>query len=415
MKHIYLFNEISHGTVYGIGAYIRQLALCLKDEEGMTFSIVHLHDNHEKEFKTEKTPEGYTIYYFPCVQDETLTYNDRYYRNIWFILSSHLKLKNREDGLYFHLNSSAQYPLIKLLKKKHPFSRILYTIHFQGWSFKDNMSCSGKNIDRKKKRLTDKEKKSMTLLYENEKKIYNEVDRIICLSKYTKKMLLADYHVPGDKISLIYNGLKDEAIFLSKEDKVKIKKRLFFPEQSRLILFAGRLVKMKGIDILIDAFKLLLKDLPDFHLIIAGDGDFSTYLEKCKGFRHKITFTGRLDKDELYRYYQLADVGVMPSIHEQCSYVAIEMMMFGLPVVTSNAPGLSEMLTGENSRYKVEAKKQDDEIYISAVSLKNKIMKALSDKGYGKRLREQYENAYDLKIMKKNYINTILKSAGTNG
>jgi hypothetical protein len=42
-------------------------------------------------------------------------------------------------------------------------------------------------------------------------------------------------------------GLEDEAIFLSNEEKTSLKKRLFFSEKSRIILFAGRLVKMKGV------------------------------------------------------------------------------------------------------------------------------------------------------------------------
>jgi hypothetical protein len=93
MKHIYIFNEISHGTIYGIGTYLRQLVLCLKDEKDIMFSIVHLHAG-KKEFKKEKTPEGYNIYYFPSVQGETMTNNDWYYRNVWFILSSYINIKN---------------------------------------------------------------------------------------------------------------------------------------------------------------------------------------------------------------------------------------------------------------------------------------------------------------------------------
>jgi glycosyltransferase len=388
MKHLYVFNEISQGALYGVGTYIRQLALCLKAEKEITLNVVNLHDD-VKEFNIEESSEGYTIYHFPYTQISTIADDDRYYRNIWFILSAFIPINNHTDQLFFLLNSLVQYSLIKLIRSNFPFGRILFTLHYQEWRFKENMSLFGRIIDQ-------------TGI---ERNFYHDVNHIICLSKYTKKILLNHYHVSEDKISVIYNGIKDEAIFLSNEEKKSVKTRLFFSEQSRLVLFVGRLDETKGVGVLIDAFGLLLKEFPDSHLIIIGNGDIDYYLKKCKDIWHKVTFTGRLNKDELYPFYQIADVGVMPSKNEQCSYVAIEMMMFGLPMVASASTGLSEMFSGENLKYKVKVKEKDEKMYISPVSLKNKIIEALSDEGYGKRLRKQFEDVYDLEIMKKYYLN----------
>ena len=66
-----------------------------------------------------------------------------------------------------------------------------------------------------------------------------------------------------------------------------------------------------------------------------GDGFYSYYLNSCNPTWNKITFTGKLNKEDLYKLYQIADIGVLPSFHEQCSYVAIEMMMYGIPLVAS--------------------------------------------------------------------------------
>jgi len=60
----------------------------------------------------------------------------------------------------------------------------------------------------------------------------------------------------------------------------------------------------------------------------------------------KITFAGKVDKELLSVFYQISDVGVMASFHEQCSYVAIEMMAYGI-LVGTDTTGLKEMLEDE--------------------------------------------------------------------
>ena len=323
-----------------------------------------------------------------------------------FFNASAVSLKNKSDILFFHFNYYQHLPLIKHVREKYPFGRTIFTIHFQDWCFalKGNTSYFKRIINTEKEQLKDDSEKNILIQYEEDVTIYNTVNNVICLSEYTRKLLIEDYKIPDKKISLIYNVLKDEAVFLSKNKKASLKKRLFIDEKDKIILFAGRLDDIKGVDVLIKAFKLLLRKNTDYHLVIAGDGNYPVYLKECNDIWHKITFTGRLDKNELYRYYQLADIGVMPSTHEQCSYVAIEMMMFGLPVVASDSTGLSEMFSGQNSRYKIKVKENNDNVSLSPVILKNKIIAALSNNDYGTRLRKQYENVYTDKIMRDKYL-----------
>jgi len=61
----------------------------------------------------------------------------------------------------------------------------------------------------------------------------------------------------------------------------------------------------------------------------------------------RITITGTFSKKQLADYYTMADVGVVPSYVEQCSYTTIEMMLFKLPIVASQVDGLKEMITEE--------------------------------------------------------------------
>ena len=50
----------------------------------------------------------------------------------------------------------------------------------------------------------------------------------------------------------------------------------------------------------------------------------------------KVTLTGRLDKELLSYWYRMADIGVIPSYAEQCCYVGLEMMSYGLPIIASD-------------------------------------------------------------------------------
>jgi len=101
---------------------------------------------------------------------------------------------------------------------------------------------------------------------------------------------------------------------------------------------------------LLSAFNQLVGKFANARLVIAGDGNFKNALEQIKCNWGKVTFTGNIPYSELEKLYQIATIGIIPSIYEQCSYVALEMMKFGLPVVVTAVPGLRELyINGENA------------------------------------------------------------------
>ena len=89
-----------------------------------------------------------------------------------------------------------------------------------------------------------------------------------------------------------------------------------------------------------------------------GEGDFALYLKECKGYWNKITFTGKLAKSELNKFYQIADIGILLSLHEQCSYVVLEMLSYGIPIIGSDSTGLKEMIENKNQLIKYRYKKE---------------------------------------------------------
>jgi len=163
---------------------------------------------------------------------------------------------------------------------------------------------------------------------------------------------------------------------------------------------------------LIEAFRILLNENINCRLIIIGSGDDSIYFQQTEYIWSRVIFTGRIDKDLVYKFYQIADVGVMPSFSEQCSYVAIEMMMHGLPIVGTDSTGLSEMILDGINGYKVNLKESEDSIILDCSELSKSIKKIIKNPKHQKQLsqgsRNHYLSKYTFDSMKKQY-NKILR------
>lgn len=113
------------------------------------------------------------------------------------------------------------------------------------------------------------------------------------------------------------------------------------------VLFVGRLVAQKGVDILLRAFGLVRHRLPDARLVVVGDGDQALYLRRLArylGLMPRVRFAGWQTGPELVRRYGEADVVAVPSRYEPFGLVALEAMSCARPVVASRVGGLAEIV-----------------------------------------------------------------------
>jgi glycosyltransferase involved in cell wall biosynthesis len=147
---------------------------------------------------------------------------------------------------------------------------------------------------------------------------------------------------------------------LASQKKKMIRRQLGFNEKERLILFVGLIEERKGIKHLLQAFNNLSKKYTNIRLVIAGDGDYKEVFERTKNCSGRITLTGKVPREEVCLLYQIADIGVIPSVFEQCSYVALEMLKYGLPVVVSAVSGLKELYIDHKNALLVPLVKTDD-------------------------------------------------------
>jgi glycosyltransferase involved in cell wall biosynthesis len=96
----------------------------------------------------------------------------------------------------------------------------------------------------------------------------------------------------------------------------------------------------------------VLEKFTDVRYIVVGDGPEREKLERIADKReltNNVDFVGELRNNELPRYYSMADVFVLPSVHEGFGIVKLEAFAFGVPVIVTNGGGAVEGVNhGEN-------------------------------------------------------------------
>lgn len=122
---------------------------------------------------------------------------------------------------------------------------------------------------------------------------------------------------------------------------------LGLPPTGRLVLFMGRLDPKKGLELLIDAMRILVASHPDAHLMIAGraeprefDRKLQTWIRES-GVQDRIHLVGFLDGRAKVAAFADADVWVLPSRAENFGVARLEAMAAGVPVVISDQMSLA--------------------------------------------------------------------------
>ncbi|NIM91377.1 MAG: glycosyltransferase [Candidatus Aminicenantes bacterium] len=165
-----------------------------------------------------------------------------------------------------------------------------------------------------------------------------------CISSYLEK---SARKLGAKKTLIVPNG-----VYLNRSrnlDNRKLKKKLGIGEY-RIILTAGRLIKTKGIEYLIEALPKVLERQNNTKLIIIGDGPEKPRLLSLSdelGLRHEVLFLGSIPQDEVFSYMNASDVFVGPSLFEGLGNVFIEAMACGTPVIGTSVGGIREIIENE--------------------------------------------------------------------
>jgi glycosyltransferase involved in cell wall biosynthesis len=181
---------------------------------------------------------------------------------------------------------------------------------------------------------------------------------IIAITGFTRKYLIETYHIPAEKVTLVYQGTDAERFRHSDSAWKEAQNRYPLPRSASPILGSiGSFEPRKGHPVLFDALKELVNSsLPTAHLMMVGDGPDEMMLkEKVKtlGLERHISFFPFTDEPNTI--FERLDMTVLPSLNKEgLPNVLLESMSMGVPVVSSNIGGVSEIVMDGETGYMVE-------------------------------------------------------------
>ena len=188
------------------------------------------------------------------------------------------------------------------------------------------------------------------------KSISRQVNNLTYLGEFTRNAISKSVtKVAAQSMVKIAPGIDTD--HFSPQDARDLRNELGLTEK-KVIVSVGRLVHRKGQDVLIEAMPAIIKDVPEAHILMIGEGPYRSYLEnrvKALGIQERVTFIGRIQYADLPRYICVGDLFVMPSRSrlaglevEGLGIVYLEASACGLPVIAGDSGGAPDaVLEGE--------------------------------------------------------------------
>ncbi len=166
--------------------------------------------------------------------------------------------------------------------------------------------------------------------------IFEKTDKVICVSKYEMSLIENDFHVPLSKLVHIPNGLNMKEFRNVKELR----------NDSRTILYVGRLDSYKGVQYIIETLSLL----EDYRLEVIGTGNYEKELHKLADklkVNDRIDWLKDISRGELLSHFKSADVFVNLSTFESYGITVAEALACGTPCIVAAGGALEEFIDGE--------------------------------------------------------------------
>ncbi len=179
------------------------------------------------------------------------------------------------------------------------------------------------------------------------KSIARHVDHLTYLGEFTRKAISRPIS-DSARASMVKIAPGIDTDHFAPVDSTDLKRSLGLTEK-KIIVSVGRLVHRKGQDVLIAAMPEILREIPDAHLLLIGEGPYRQYLEtrvKKLQLDSHVSFIGRISYRDLPRYICLGEVFAMPARSrlaglevEGLGIVYLEASACGLPVIAGNSGG----------------------------------------------------------------------------
>ena len=226
------------------------------------------------------------------------------------------------------------------------------------------------------------------------------------------KRIKSRYGISSDKIARIFNPVDTET--WHKRDRTKARAALNIALTARVVAWHGRVeIERKGLDVLLQAWQQICNERPDkdLRLLLVGTGsDADRFAQRIKDMHLKGVYWLNefvSDRHVIQQYLSAADVYTLPSRQEGFPVAPLEAMCCGLPVVAADAPGVPDILSGEESAVGTIVPRGDVSTLASALG------RLLDDEAWSRELgqnaRDRVENCFSPSAIGKQLQSFLIK------
>ncbi|MDF2679890.1 MAG: glycosyltransferase family 1 protein [Brevibacillus sp.] len=193
-------------------------------------------------------------------------------------------------------------------------------------------------------------------------------------SEYLRRHFMKACRIPAHKIHAVHLGVDVSPYQVAKIHYSirKLRKQIGLQPEDRVLFYAGRLMRAKGVHVLLKAFREVSEQDPLARLVIVGGTGYGSnrlnpYVrelkELAKPLGDKVKFVKFVPSAQMPLYYQLGDVVATPSVWQEAfCRVNLEAMASGKPVITTPRGGIGEVVTHQGSGFLLPPKEWKKEL-----------------------------------------------------
>jgi glycosyltransferase involved in cell wall biosynthesis len=195
--------------------------------------------------------------------------------------------------------------------------------------------------------VADESAQGLVMAYE--KWFYNQMQEIRTpTQKY--QFILDERGISVPKMGLLKRGIELDKFFPQAQPKNWLKEKAMLSGGITL-MYAGRVSRDKSLDLLAEAYIVLVKRFPALNLIIAGNGPYLREMQELLGGQRRVVFTGAMPRYQLADLYNAADYFVFPSVTDTFGMVILEAQACGLPAIVSDQGGPQEIIEADETGF----------------------------------------------------------------
>ena len=211
---------------------------------------------------------------------------------------------------------------------------------------------------------------------EKMKKVVRQASGFFTNSEFLRQHFMKTSRIPAHKIHAVHLGVDVSPYQVAKQHYSikKLRKQIGLKGEDRVLFYAGRLMRGKGVHVLLKAFRRVSEKDPLARLVIVGGTGYGSnrlnpYVKELKKLAKplgdKVKFVNFVPSAKMPLYYQIGDIVATPSVWKEAfCRVNLEAMASGKPVISTPRGGIKEVVTHQGSGFIIPPKEWNKELPI---------------------------------------------------